>query len=357
MNLRVKLLQKPEEENYERFVCSVNTGLLYYSLKYKNFLERLLTDSRAFYLVCYEDHQGIVGCLPTFIKYNKSYGNVLNALPFYGSNGGILVKENCCFQNEVYLSLMDAFIDLADKEDAITSTIITNPLNNNHNFYEQHSRYTLHDERIGQVTELPVDNNHSDSLPRALMDIFHQKTRNLVRKAIKSGMEVSHSGSLDLIGRLSELHYQNIAGLGGVAKGIDVFLAIRETFVYDKDYRVYQAEKDGQIIAALLVFFYNRTAEYFTPAVMEEYRSHQPVSLLIFEAMQEASKRGCRYWNWGGTWTSQQGVYHFKSRFGAIDRPYYYYVRERDQSFRKVDAKVILSEYPYFYVLPFSKLD
>lgn len=353
MNISVKVLEQSEEENYERFICSLDTGLLYYSIKWRNLLERLLTDSRAFYLVCYED-QNIVGCLPTFIKYNKLYGNILNSLPFYGSNGGILASEHF---NEVQSLLMDAFIELADEEDVKTSTIITNPLHNNHNFYEQHSRYTLLDERIGQFTELPVDNDHGNSLSGALMDSFHQKTRNLVRKAMKSGMEVSHSGSIDMIDRLSELHSQNISGLGGIAKGIDVFKAIKEAFIYDKDYRIYKAEKEGQIIAALLVFFYNRTAEYFTPAVMDEYRSLQPVSLMIFEAMQEAAKRGYKYWNWGGTWTNQQGVYHFKSRFGARDMPYYYYVRERDQSLRKLDAKRILAEYPYFYVLPFGALE
>jgi len=352
--MKVLLLEGIEEEDYERFVCSLDTGLLYYSIKYRNFLKRVLTNSRPLYLVCYED-QNIAGCLPAFLKYNEAYGNILNALPFYGSTGGVLSGERHC--EEVHSSLINAFNTLADEEDAITSTIISSNFHNYSGLYEKYSRYTLIDKRIGQVTGLPPYDGRDDNLSGALMDAFHQKTRNLVRKAMKGGMEVSHSGSIDAVNRLSELHSQNMSALGGIAKGINVFMAIRESFVYDEDYRIYEAEKDGRIIAALLVFFYNCTAEYYTPAVMEEYRSLQPVSLLIFEAMQEAARRGCKYWNWGGTWTTQQGVYHFKSRFGAKDMPYYYYTRERDESMRKLDAKRILAEYPYFYVLPFSALE
>ena len=58
------------------------------------------------------------------------------------------------------------------------------------------------------------------------------------------------------------------------------------------------------------------------------YRSEQPLSVLIFRAMQDAIKeKGSKHWNWGGTWKSQHGVYRFKSRWGAHDNKYRYHIK------------------------------
>ena len=55
--------------------------------------------------------------------------------------------------------------------------------------------------------------------------------------------------------------------------------------------------------------------------------------MLVHHALGAASERGCRRFNFGGTWTTQDGVYRFKARFGAADMPYRYYViRLRDES-------------------------
>jgi lipid II:glycine glycyltransferase (peptidoglycan interpeptide bridge formation enzyme) len=144
-----------------------------------------------------------------------------------------------------------------------------------------------------------------------------------------------------------------------MAKPWMVFAALRETFTYDQDYRVYVAEKDGEVIAALLVFYYNRTAEYFTPAIAEGYRSYQPMSFLVFEAMKEATRRGLQFWNWGGTWLTQGGVYHFKSRWGTSEHRYFYYIREygRPNLLRTLSPEEITKAYLYFYVMPFHLLE
>jgi lipid II:glycine glycyltransferase (peptidoglycan interpeptide bridge formation enzyme) len=294
-----------------------------------------------------------------FICYNARYGNILNSLPFYGSNGGIILSQKMKECKDVKLALLHGFHQLAKEKKALVSTLITNPLENEADFYEAHFHHILRDERIGQITPLPRNWQSKEDLREKLMDLFHQKTRNSIRKAQKSHLTVSHSDSLDSLQKLSALHRQNIEAMGGLAKPWDVFETIHNTFAYDQDYRIYSAEMEGKMIAALLVFFYNRTAEYFTPAIHEDYRVFQPMSLLIFEAMQEATRRGCFFWNWGGTWLTQKGVYHFKSRWGTEDKPYFYYIREYDlpNALHTLSAEEIVRAYPYFYVFPFNRLE
>jgi Acetyltransferase (GNAT) domain len=355
MNIEVELLSPGREAQYEELLHSVDSSLFYASLAYRQFLRTVLAESCDRYLIALQ-HGRVIGALPSFVKYSSRHGNVLNSLPFYGSNGGITVAPSLAQRETVKSALTDAFISLAAEEKLVTSTLISNPLQDDEEFYRAHTGATLCDERVGQVTPLPILSGDEGHIEAHLMALFHQKTRNSIRKAQKSEIVVSHSGSAAALATLADIHQQNMAAINGPAKDASVFQAIRENFKYDQDYRIYLAEKDGTIIAALLVFFFHRTVEYYTPVTLEEYRLFQPMSLLIFEAMKEAVRSDLRYWNWGGPGPVQPGIYNFKKRWGAVDRPYYYYTRVFDESVRGYSKEILLAEYPYFYVIPFRAL-
>jgi hypothetical protein len=356
MELELDLLQDRDADEYEQMLLSIPTSMLYASYGFQNFLKRILVDSDPLYIIA-RQHGNIVGALPAFLCKNLTYGNVLNSLPFYGSNGGILISPKAREQNYIKMELLRTFYELAEQRNVSASTIVSSPFETDFAFYEDFSRATFRDERIGQITLLPEKSSNGD-LKDKLFEGFHKHTRNSIRKAEKSNLEIGYSGSLETFEVLAQIHTENIESVGGLPKTWNVFKAIHDNFSYDQDYRVYTAQKDGQVISALLVFFYNRTAEYFTPATVESERIYQPMSQLIFEAMQEAVKRGCVYWNWGGTWLTQTGVYNFKSRWGTRDFRYYYYIREHKfpNLLRTLSVREMATAYPYYYVLPYSEL-
>jgi hypothetical protein len=358
MSLTVELLATDSSEEYDAWLLKGETSLLYASYRYRSFLKRVLDNSQPVYLLARE-HGSLVGAVPAFVYHNSRFGNVINSLPFFGSNGGVIVHPQTDRSEHIRKTLLGAFHELAGSVKAGWATLISNPLDTNHEFYEENFGYTYQDERIGQLTPLPAGSRGDTAIQDELMASFHQKTRSSIRKAQKSGVSVRHTDSQESMTALAELHRQNMEAIGGQFKGSQVFDAVRDVFEYDTNYRVYVAEKDGAIIAALLVFFYNRTTEYFTPATAEAARIFQPMSLLVFEAMCEATRRGCRYWNWGGTWLDQGGVYFFKSRWGTHNIRYRYYIREYTGShpIRGLTPDIILKEYPFFYVLPFSVLE
>jgi hypothetical protein len=357
MALTTKFLQKNDEKEYEYFLNQETTTLLYHSLPYRNFLLKIFEDAEAFYIATYMDGR-IVGVLPSIIRRNDRLGNVINSLPFFGSNGGIITSHTLEDPLPVRLALLQKLNDLAQQERAVSVTVISNPLDNSRDFYEKYSRYHLRDERIGQILHLPRKKEYGETPAQytALKAGFEKNIRRAIEKASKCNMQISHGNTPDMMKGLFDLHQDNIRSIGGIPKPWFVFEAIKDSFTYDKEYRIYSAEMDGQIIAALLVFFYNKTAEYFTPAISEPYRTHQPLSLIIFEAMKEAINRGMHYWNWGGTWASQSGVYTFKKRWGSTDYPYYYYIQLFSPVLRTCTQDELLKEYPYFYVLPFNLL-
>ena len=66
--------------------------MIYHSLKYKKLLLNVINGSSAIYLGAFKNDE-LVGILPSIIKETK-VGCVINSLPFYGSNGGILTSSN-----------------------------------------------------------------------------------------------------------------------------------------------------------------------------------------------------------------------------------------------------------------------
>ena len=104
----------------------------------------------------------------------------------------------------------------------------------------------------------------------------------------------------------------------------------------------------------LCYYFIKDTVEYFVPAIDIEWRKEQP-SALIHIAMYDAIKEKNSEMELGGTWTTQKSVYHFKSRWGAKNLPYFYYSKIfLMKKIPYITPKELLESYPFFYTIPFS---
>ena len=335
--MQIKKLQKQDYEKYEKFLLSFDESLLYYSTKYKELLEEYL-EVESEYLLAVDENENIQAILPLMKKEGK-FGTIINSLPYYGSNGGILSKSN-----EAYELLMKHYYTLM--QDVAGATYITNPLKENNKILEN----DIIDKRLGQWT--PID--YTENIEENIMKSFHSKTRNMVRKAIKENIKVEIDNSQ--IDFLYETHYENITSIGGKAKEKRFFELVEKYFEIEKDYNIYIAKLGEKKIGALLLFYYNKTVEYFTPAALSEYRNYQPTSLIIYQAMIDSTKKSYKWWNWGGTWLTQDGVYRFKKRFGAIDKEYKYFIKINNEDIYNATKEELLKEYDNFYVIPFGTL-
>lgn len=352
MPITVKRYTPDMDSQYEQLLQVAPVAMFNHSLRYRDFLKEILPDSEDHYLCAFQDGQ-MVAVLPAFV-HQGPYGAVVNSLPFYGSHGGFVYREP--FLANALDAILDELDNLCRNRNAFSCTLIESPRETNKQHYLSFNA-NMFDERIGQMTPLPLLSNSSE-VEHSLLSLYHQKTRNMVRKGLKGGFQVTHDGSLQTIKTLHSIHDENIRSIGGIAKSPCVFEAISKVFQYDCDYRIYIACRDGQIVSALLLFYFQDTVEYFTPATLESFRSEQPLSLLIFTAMRDAIvERGARFWNWGGTWHSQSGVYQFKSRWGTKDYPYRYHIRSNiNVGENRINKAGLTRSYPLFYCMPFSAL-
>ena len=351
--IRVEPLQENQEAAYDKLAASWPESLIYGTLAYRSFLRRMTgADDR--YLVALRGRD-IVGGLPVFALTDPQLGTVLNSLPFYGSHGGCLVHPEETDRLTVKRAILEAFRDMAQANGILAACLIEPLREPDTNLYREILPARLYDERIGQLSRLP---NAADAeISEGLMTSLDKKTRNMVRKALKSGVRVRTGNSNEDWHFLWQTHRVNIEALRGLAKPWKFFETIQETIPAEQR-SLWIAEHEGRRVAGLLLFYHQRIVEYITPVVVEEARSIQPTSALIFEAMVDAIQRGCMSWNWGGTWLSQHGVSRFKKSWGAVDHPYTYHILTQNEDLLagRVPKEQLLSSFPYFYTVPFDKV-
>lgn len=337
--MRVEILRPELEEAYGNYVLGHRQSLLYYSVKYKNFLKALLGCHEEYLLAVEDDN--IRGVLPLMYNLGRG-GRVYNSLPYYGSNGGILADHP-----EAHRVLADAYSAIARRNTTISATLITNP---RAPMSTEGIAHNYKDYRIGQLTSIAVEGEPWDDL----MARVDSSARRNVRKALSEGLTVEADSTQ--WETLRRIHQENIRSIGGLPKMDRFFVLVPRYFIAGEDFDVYVAKKDGAVVAGLLLFYFNRTVEYYTPATEVEYRSVQPLPLIIITAMAEASRRGFEWWNWGGTWISQRGVYRFKKKWAAIDYRYDYFTQLNDTTILNQSAEQILDAFPNFFVVPFAAL-
>lgn len=331
--MEVRKLEKFEYVKYEKFLLEFNESLFYYSTKYKDFLEELL-NVKSNYILAIDNNENIQAVLPLMVKEGK-YGKIINSLPYFGSNGGILFKTN-----QSYNLLLKKYFNLLSE--CAGGTYICNPLSKSN----QKPDYDILDKRIGQWTLLESKND--------ILNSYKSSARRNIKKATKENLIVEIDNNQKDF--LYETHNENITAIGGRAKNKKFFDNLEKYFIKNKDYNIYIAKVNGKKIGALLLFYFNKTVEYFTPAIVREYRNLQALPLIIYKAMLHSIEKGYKLWNWGGTWLTQDSVYKFKNKFGAVDKIYNYFIKINNQSIYNSTKKEISEEYRDFYVIPFDKL-
>jgi GNAT acetyltransferase-like protein len=336
--LDIVVLDQSREDAYERFLLARPDSLLYASLKYRAFLKALLQCSDEYLLAV--EHDRIEGILP-LMRLEVEGKCLYNSLPYYGSNGGVTANTP-----EATRMLVEAYNERVTRPNVAAATIVPNPFEPPVTGYVK----THEDTRIAQW----IDLEPSDASLDAFLARVDSSARRNVRKALGSNITVTTDATQ--MPALRDMHHQNMLSIGGRAKSDDFFELVPRCFQAGRDWELHVAVHEHQVIAALLLFYFNRTVEYFTPAVKQSHRELQALPLLIATAVRAAVNRGHTRWNWGATWEGQTGVYRFKKKWAAKEMRYTYSTCVNDPDLLMHTAAELLDRYPNAYVVPFRAL-
>lgn len=350
--IHVEPMAADHESDYRKLLLCDSRSMVYASLEYRDFL-RVIVPGTAQYLTAWREKK-LVGALPLFRVDDPQLGSVLNSLPWYGSHGGCVLAPGA--DDTVRGALLAHYREISKAPEVLSATMVLTPEETDRiNLYRQALQPATEEGRIGQITPLP---DAGSDLEGRLERTFSQKTRNIVRKARKQGFELTSDDSDATWEFLHSTHTTNLAALGGRAKSRACFEALRTCLPLPmRSVRV--ALLGGRPVAALLLLHYNRTVEYFTPVIDHDFRPLQPLSFLIWHGMLDAISRGFRWWNWGGTWSTQVSLHHFKAGWGALDRPYTYLINTTEDSRQRMRAsrRSLAERFHSYYTFPYALLE
>ena len=128
--------------------------------------------------------------------------------------------------------------------------------------------------------------------------------------------------------RFADIHSEHARRYGYVAFNRRNLLSQFETYAADDQTRMYIAERDGEILSIIMIFFYGSEASFHYGVSTPLGLRYPSSPLLHLEAMAEAKQRGLRYYNlWGIAKKGQTkhryyGVSRFKRSFGVIEHLY-----------------------------------
>ncbi|MDP1878059.1 MAG: GNAT family N-acetyltransferase [Actinomycetota bacterium] len=280
-------------------------------------------------------------------------GRVLNSLPWFGSYGGVALAPGA--PGQARTEVLDGVRPLIDDPSVGFAAINLVPSEMAHiSEYASVLSPRKVVPRRTQVTALPPG---PAGLEESLMDRFHPKARNAIRKGLGQGFRVDVQDTDEAWATLTALHAASMARVGGRAKSAETLRRLRE-HVPPGNRRLALAHSQRGPVAALLTTRVGRTVEYLVPAVDEEFRATQALSALIWHEMLEASATGARWWNWGGTGWRQESLLSFKARLGGTVVDYATLVWCTDHALRILrdlggTLPIGLLDY---YLYPFSEL-
>lgn len=161
------------------------------------------------------------------------------------------------------------------------------------------------------------------SSPEIIMANMDSKNRNMIRKAVKKGVEIKRENIRNYDAFLS-MYIETMERNGAL-----------EYYTFKKDYFasleglkdhacIFYALLEGKPISGAIMLYNDRYMHYHLSGTYTEYRQYASGNLLLYEAACWASTRGIKQFHLGGGMAEDDKLFGFKKQFNKRGRlPYF----------------------------------
>jgi len=155
--------------------------------------------------------------------------------------------------------------------------------------------------------------------PEALISNFSSSVQRAVRKAQRSGLNVSIQSSPDAMAQFYELHVRTRRRHGVPPQPRSFFINIQRHLISAGLGFIVLVECQRGPIAAAIFFKLGRHAVYKFGASDDRLQELRPNNLAMFEAIRYLAEEGAEVLHLGRTDTENQGLRRFKLSWGATE--------------------------------------
>lgn len=156
-----------------------------------------------------------------------------------------------------------------------------------------------------------------------ILNNMRQQTRYEIRRADKLGIEVFMTSNIDDLHKFHKIQLETASRQGFIPPSQGFIEAQLE--VFGSDLKIYQAKKDGKLLAMALIVTYGAEADYYEGASTPDGRNLPGAYAIQWQVIKDAKSAGLTRYNlWGiapgGSKKHRySGVTTFKHGFGGED--------------------------------------
>lgn len=193
------------------------------------------------------------------------------------------------------------------KNGIVSEFVRFHPLVKNHRYCE--AFYNV--DKLGEVVHMDLSDKED------IWNNITSKNRNVIRKAIKNGIEIYNGRYPEIYDKFRIIYNEtmdkdNAEDYYYFGKGF--YHSILEDL--SQNAQVFYAEKDGEVIAAAIVLAANGYMNYHLSGSKKEYSSFAPTNLLLYKAALWGNTNGCRtFYLGGGVGSGEDSLFKFKKAF------------------------------------------
>jgi len=298
--LRLRLADESDAQDWDNFIIENNRSAffsLYNLFEWRRILQNAY-GYNSYYLIA-ENKNGIIGCFPLIYVKSSLLHNRLISLPFTDHGCGPSVER----QNiKVLTFLLDNARRLAISLKA-RSIQINSPQD-----YTLGSLSYVGYKRFYDYFTFILDLNQPAV---RLWANFKKQVRNSIKKAEKSGVEVTLGYTKESMKRVHAIHVNNMKRLGTPPHSKSFFLEMWNQMQPKGHIRTYLARYKGQDIAAVVIFPHRESVRWGMGVMLSEYRWLNPMYLLLWEAINWSKQKGYQVFDMGGS-RADSGNFDFK---------------------------------------------
>ena len=173
--------------------------------------------------------------------------------------------------------------------------------------------------RTNQFTHLLKTAEDIDTLWHA----YNKRVRGAVRKAEKSGVEVTDTDSETALSAFYDMYLMTVKGLGGTPKP----RALMQTLLQEKIARLAIATYSGTMIAGLLYLRFNRTVTLWCEASVPAFLKYRPNNAIFHHIITQACHEKHEWVDFGASPPENTGLIAHKEQYRAVRRDFSNYTK------------------------------
>ncbi|MCH7541269.1 peptidoglycan bridge formation glycyltransferase FemA/FemB family protein [Patescibacteria group bacterium] len=317
--MKYTVTQIGDKKIWEGFSLSVSPNTFLQSWSWGEFNESL---GRKIWRLGVYDKSNLVG-ISLLLKHTTKLGSYL-----YCPRGPLLDWKN----KEIFKSLFEELKKVAAKENCNfikLDPLLENTPENREFFFKFGFKPAVTFVQVEDAWLLPLDKSEEE-----ILSSMRKTTRYLIRHEPKQGINIEASTEPETAKKFVDLLYSTASRKGFANHPKEYYTKQFEILAKEGQQKIFIAKKGGKVLSMAMIVYYGEMG-YYLHAASDPTTKQSVGYSLQWEALKEAKRRGCKYYNFWGVVKDKNfhpehpwyGFSLFKKGFGGFK---YNYIRAQD---------------------------